>query len=241
MKRRTAVALFAMAAIAAPQLYADDRPPMDYYNILSEKNLFRKLGWRPPDNRPRYTLLLTAVAAEETEEEVEMGDEEVELSEEDQFLVSIYGGDTENAENTEEETAEPEEPRKNYALVSRQGSSNTYYVSEGDQFEGMTVTWIGYRNVTFENGEGEETNLGLANGFGASGGSSGRSGGGSSRSRAQTSSRSNERSSRGGYPEGMPSEMRERMERLRNASPEERAEIIRQFRGGRGGRRGGRD
>ncbi len=229
MKRRTAVALFALAAIAAPQLYADERPPMDYYNILSEKNLFRKLGWRPPDNRPRYNLVMTAIA----EEEVELSDEEVELSEEDQFLLTLYG------EEPEMPTAEFEAaPRKSYAMIQRQGGS-LHTVEEGGEFEGMTLTFIGEGQVTIVNGGGEETNLRLPTASGASGGSSGSSG--SSRSRAQVSSGPSERSGRGGYPEGMPADMRERMERLRNASPEERAEIIREFRGGRGGRRGGRD
>lgn len=227
MKRRTAVALLAMAAMAAPQLYADERPPMDYYNILSEKNLFRKLGWRPPDNRPRYNLLMTVVTEKETEVE-----EEVELSDEDQFLLSIYG------DEPEKPTAEVEaEPRKNYAQIQRQGGS-TYTVDEGDQFEGMTLTSVGYGRVTIVNGGGEETNLSLPTASGASGGSANR--GGSSRSRAQTSSRSGGGGNRGGYPDGMPADMRERMERLRNASPEERAEIMREFRSRRGGR-GGRD
>ncbi len=230
MIRRTAVALFAMAAMAAPQLYADERPPMDYYKILSEKNLFRKLGWKPPDNRPRYSLLMTVVIEDETEEE-----ETVELSEEEQFLLTLYGNEL---ETPEESTAELEaEPRKNYARIQRQGGS-TYTVDEGDQFEGMTLVSVGYGRVAIVNGEGEETNLSLPTASGASGGSANQ--GGSSRSRAQASSRSSERGGRGGFPEGMPADMRERMERLRNASPEERAEIMREFRG-RGGRRGGRD
>ena len=247
MKIKTALALLAAAAFAAPYAQADERPPMDYYRVLTEKNIFRKLGWAPPDNRPRFTLILTALTSDEEEAEEDLGP-----TPEEQFWAALENNGqipedmseemlkqmTEAAtaeaspEMSEEMSEEEAATRRHRALISRQGSNNAFYVEEGDEFEGMTVVSIGYRSVTIANGEGEETNLSLSGGFGSSGGG----GGGGSRGGGSRSAPSFQNDNRGTQSRGgMPDEMRERMERLRNASPEERAEIFRQMRGRRGG------
>ena len=35
----------------------------DYYKVIVDNNLFRPLGWRPPNNKPRYTLIGTWISS----------------------------------------------------------------------------------------------------------------------------------------------------------------------------------
>merc|ERR1712169_141934 len=35
----------------------------EYYKVIVDNNLFRPLGWRPPNNKPRYTLIGTWISS----------------------------------------------------------------------------------------------------------------------------------------------------------------------------------
>ena len=35
----------------------------EYYKVIVDNNLFRRLGWRPPNNKPRYTLIGTWISS----------------------------------------------------------------------------------------------------------------------------------------------------------------------------------
>ena len=35
----------------------------EYYKVIVDNNLFRPLGWRPPNNKPRYTLIATWISS----------------------------------------------------------------------------------------------------------------------------------------------------------------------------------
>ncbi len=196
-----------------------------YYQVVTEKNLFRPLGWSPPDPSPRYALVLTAIVQEAQEST---------SSPEADFWSSILGA-------APDDTAEPSAPdRPNRALIAELGSGRVFYRAVGDKVGELTVASIEEGHVTLEGQEGETTEMrfqkgggGMAHGMpGPPGG--GPPPGGPPRMEGPLMQM--------GPPPGMPAEWRERMERFRNMSPEEREKMRAQIRaqmGGRGGWRGG--
>jgi hypothetical protein len=222
-----AAALMVIAAVGVAR--AQDNGA-DRYQVVMEKNIFRKLGWAPPNETPRYTVILIAIA-EEPDPEPEPA-----AAAEYDFWAGILGPP---AEATPVADVEPVEPRKNRALISRNGSGDTFYVEAGDKVQDLTVVSIEAGNVKLSGEDGAETELAMGEGgFGGGGGGGPRGGGG----RRGGGPGGRAQGGRGGGPGGgrfggqMPAQAREMMERFRNASPEDRQRMRSEFRGGRGGR-----
>ena len=187
----------------------------EFYKVIVDNNLFRPLGWTPPNNEPTYSVIGTAVAAE--------------------------GGISQ-------------------ATLLEKRSNRYYFVTIGEKVGDMTVKDIQPKQVVLDK-EGEAVTLRvggvqfLATSRGNDrGGDRGRSGGseGSAANSARDEAnakmqadkaKQEEMKSRAG---GFNFNRAEMAEKMKNASPEERREIIREMRrragdrGDRGGRRGGR-
>ncbi len=193
-----------------------------YYQVVTEKNLFRPLGWSPPDPSPRYALVLAAIVQEA---------QEPASSPEADFWSSILGA-------APDDTVEPAAPdRPNRALIAELGSGRVFYRAVGDKVGELTVASIEEGHVTLEGQDGETTEMRFQEGGGGMGRGmpvppgGGPPGGGPPRMEGPPMPM--------GPPPGVPAEWRARMERFRNMSPEEREKMRAQM-GGRGGWRGGR-
>ncbi len=230
-----AVALLVTGALAACGAAVAQDNGADYYKLVTEQNVFRKLGWSKPDETPRYSVVLIALAPEPEPEP------EPEAAAEADFWAGILGAPSEPVEETPaEEAEEPAEPRKHRALITRNGSNEVFYVEVGEKVQELTVRSIEQGKVTLAGDGGDETEITLDTGRGGFGGGGGGGGGRRSGPGPRASGPP------GGGREGgrrfgrMPGNAREMMERFRNASPEERQQMRAQFRGGRGGGRGRR-
>ncbi|MDA1190850.1 MAG: hypothetical protein O3A46_04090, partial [Candidatus Poribacteria bacterium] len=148
----------------------------NYYNIVTENNLFRKLGWSPPQPGPQFALVMVVgpgaqpTAAEE------------EASAVDDFLATMMGAAP--------KIKTPETPRPWRALITRMGGGDAFYVEQGEKVGNMTVAAITADGVDLR-GEGEGENVpterltmqGFSFGAGGGGGGGGgrRGGGGGNR------------------------------------------------------------
>ena len=181
-----------------------------FYKTIVDHNLFRPLGWTPPNNEPSYSLVGTAV--------------------------------------------DPNGVISQATLLEKR-SNRYHFVTIGTKVGDMTVKDIQARQVTLDKaGETVTLKTGELQLLTAKRGSGDRSGdrgeGGSERAdnnneRNRGNQADAERREQAEQQERANAERnrrREMMERMRNASPEERRRMIERFRGDRGGRRGrGRD
>ncbi len=183
-----------------------------FYKTIVDHNLFRPLGWTPPNNEPSYSLIGTK---------------------------AIDGSDA-----------------ISQATLLEKRSNRYHFVTIGTKLGDMTVTDIQSKQVTLDKA-GETIKLKTSGfqpltakrGGGDRGGNRGE--GGSERADNNNSERNRgnqadaERREQAEQQERANAERNRRgemMERMRNASPEERRRMIERFRGDRGGRRGrGRD
>ena len=187
-----------------------------FYKTIIDNNLFRPLGWTPPKNEPSYSLEGTVVNQD--------------------GVIS-------------------------QATLLERRSNRYHFVTIGTELDGMTVKDIQAKKVildkagetvTFRTGElqllttksGGRSNRG---GERSEGGSETARNNDSGQNRAnQANAERRGQTERGGQDAAQQARRREMMERFRNASGEERRELIMQFRrrggGGDSGRRGrGRD
>ena len=186
-----------------------------FYKTIIDNDLFRPLGWMPPNNEPSYRLEGTAV--------------------------------NQNGVISQ-------------ATLLELRSNRYHFVTIGTELDGMTVKDIQAKQIILDK-EGETVTfrtgslqLLTAKRENESNRGGGRSEGGSETARNNTGqNRANQanaeqrgQTGRGDQGADQQARRREMMERMRNASPEQRRELIQQFRrrggGGDGGRRGrGRD
>lgn len=220
MKRRmTSLMMFSLfLGVVSVASAARKRPPIEYYQPVHQRNVFRPLGWSPPDNRPQYTLVLTALSAEA----------EVDAPEDD-FWGAIMG------RSKPKEPAGP--PRPDRALIQQNGGS-LFYVAVGDKVNNLTVEKIEQGRVSLKGEKPEETvSIGLQDFSFAGGGGGG--GGGPMRGGPP----SGFTPPMGGGPPGgfqmPPGGMEGFRERFQNMSPEEREQMRMRFQQGGGGGRGG--
>ena len=214
--------IFAAAVPSWGQADAQQGSDVSYYEVLMQRNLFRPLGWTPPNRAPRYALILTAVAGQE-----EARAPNVELD----FWSSIM------APEPEAKSEAPESKRVDRALIAEVGSGQVFYRSVGEKVGDMTVQLIEKGHVTLT-GEGNvTTRLEFQEGGGRSSGMPSRPSGGG---RSRGPQRVDRPQMPTGGPAAMPAEWRDRMERFRNMSPEERQQMRGRMRGGGGGGRGER-
>lgn len=180
----------------------DSGDSSSFYQVIVNNNIFRPLGWRPPNKEPEYA----------------------------------YIGSTVDLNGVRVE-----------AYVEETRSKRFYTASVGDQIGDAVVKEIQEKQVILDkNGESITLRRGkmqfLQSGSGRGGGSRGARNENEENNRNDSDNEntarqaaSNQRDNRSG---NRGQDMRSRFQ---NASPEERAEMIRQFRGGRGGRSRGRD
>ena len=186
-----------------------------FYRTIVDNNLFRPLGWTPPNNEPSYSLISTAV--------------------------------NQNGVISQ-------------ATLLERRSNRHHFVTIGTEFDDMTVKEIHAKKVIMDKA-GETVTLNtrplqlLTRKRGSQsnrGGGRGESGSETARNNNTGQNRANQanaerrgQTGRGEQAAFGEARRREMMERMRNASPEERREMIERFRrrgGGDGGRRGrGRD
>ncbi len=186
-----------------------------FYETIIAYNLFRPLGWTPPKNEPSYRLVSTAVNSD--------------------GVIS-------------------------QATLLERRSNRYHFVTIGTKLDDMTVKDIQAKKVIMDKaGETVTLNTGSLQLLSRKRGNEGNRGGGRSEGGSETARNNNtgqnrvnqvnaeqrEQTGRGGQDAAQQARRREMMERMRNASPEQRRELIQQFRrrgGGDGGRRGrGRD
>ena len=186
-----------------------------FYKTIIAYNLFRPLGWTPPKNEPSYSLFSTAVNSD--------------------GVIS-------------------------QATLLERGSNRYHFVTIGTKLDDMTVKDIQAKKVIMDKaGETVTLNTRSLQLLSTKGGSDGNRGGGRGEGGSETARNNNTgqnranqanaeqrgQTGRGDQAAAQQARRREMMERFRNASPEQRRELIQQFRrrgGGDGGRRGrGRD
>ena len=220
-----AVALMAAFAAGAARTQDNGAEP---YKVVTEKNIFRKLGWSPPNETPQYTVVLIATASPPEPEARPEADAEAD------FWAGILGAPPEP-----DEPAEAVEPRKSRALISRNGSNETFYVEPGQKVQDLTVVSIEPGKVKLSGEDGSEMELAMGEG-GFGGGGGGPRGGGRRGRQGPRGPGGPGGPDQGRFGGQMPGQAREMMEGFRNASPEERQQMRAEFRGGRGGRGRGR-
>ena len=180
-----------------------------FYKTIIDHNLFRPLGWTPPNNEPAYSLLGTKA-------------------------VDANGAISQ-------------------ATLLEKRSNRHHFVTIGTKLGDITVKDIQAERVTLDKaGETITLKIGelqlLTSKRGRSGDRGGDRGEGGSnnneRNRDNQADARREQAEQREQADAAQRRRREMMERMRNASPEERRRMIERFRGGRGdrGRRGrGRD
>ncbi len=186
-----------------------------FYKTIIDNNLFRPLGWTPPNNEPSYSLEGTVVNSD--------------------GVIS-------------------------QAILLERRSNRYHFVTIGTKLDDMTVTDIQGKKVIMDK-EGETVTLNTSSfqSLATKRGSESNRGGGRGEGGSETAGNNNTgqnranqanaeqrgQTGRGEQAASGEARRREMMERMRNASPEQRRELIQQFRrrgGGDGGRRGrGRD
>jgi hypothetical protein len=221
------LAVLALTAVAASSVAATPKPTLDYYKVVGSRNLFRKLGWRPPNQAPQYTLLLTAVSSP-----VETQPANVETD----FWSALLG-------KTPEPPAPPPEPFPDRALIAQNGTNSVFYVGVGDRVRNFVVKSIETGRVTMTTEDNKETQtltlqeMQLTSGGG--GPTGGGAGGGPGRFGGQSGQgpRGASGARRGGVAGGAPPNFEQMRQRFQNMSPEEREQLRNQFRqrGGNGG------
>ena len=181
-----------------------------FYKTIIEYNLFRPLGWTPPKNEPSYSLVSTAVNSD--------------------GVIS-------------------------QATLRERRSNRYHFVTIGTKLDDMTVKDIQAKKVIMDKaGETVTLNTGSLQLLSTKGRSEGNRGGGRGEGGSETARNNNTgrnrtnqanaerrvQTGRGDQDAAQQVRRREMMERFRNASPEQRRELIQQFRrrGGDGGRRG---
>ena len=183
-----------------------------FYKTIIDHNLFRPLGWTPPNNEPAYSLLGTKA-------------------------VDANGAISQ-------------------ATLLEKRSNRHHFVTIGTKLGDITVKDIQAEQVTLDKaGETITLKIGELQLLTAKRGRGGDRGGDRGEGGSERANNNNERN-RGNQADAARREQaeqreradaaqrrrREMMERMRNASPEERRRMIERFRGSRGGRRGrGRD
>ena len=175
-----------------------------FYKTIIDHNLFRPLGWTPPNNEPAYSLVGTAV------------DQNGAISQ---------------------------------ATLLEKRSNRYHFVSIGTKLGDMTVKDIQSRqvildkageNITLKTGEFQPLMVKGERGGGREGGR----GEGGSENQGNNNAGQNSAKAKQTQGQNSAAQMRRMGERMRNASAEERREMIEQFRrqrgGGDRGDRGGR-
>lgn len=177
-----------------------------FYKTIIDNNLFRPLGWTPPNNEPAYSLASTAV--------------------------------------------NPNGAISQATLLEKR-SNRYHFVTIGTKLGDMTVKDIQDSRVILDKA-GETITLKTSEwqpltakreGGGDRGGEGGseRAGNNNGQNRGNQANTENRRQTEPGERASAAQRMRQEMiEKLRNASGEERRRMIERFRGNRGGDRGGR-
>ena len=182
-----------------------------FYKTIIDYNLFRPLGWTPPNTEPSYSLIGTAVGPNGAISQATL----LERRSNRYHFVTIGAklGDM-----------TVKDIQDGQVVLDKTGEDLTLKTGE---FQPLTVTREGEGNGGGERGEGGSERAGNNNTWQNRGNQAARTGQQTDQQRRATAEQ----------------RMRQRMmERMRNASPEERREMIEQFRRRAGGRRGrGRD
>ena len=177
-----------------------------FYRTIIDHNIFRPLGWTPPNNEPSYSLIGTKAVGSNN-------------------VIS-------------------------QATLLERRSNRYHFVTIGTQIGDMTVKDIQPKKVTLDKA-GETVTLRTGElqlltakreRGGDRGGESGseRAGNNNERNRGNQAAERREQAEQREQANAEQNRRREIMERMRNASPEERRRMIERFRGNRGGDRGGR-
>ncbi len=116
----------------------------EFYALIAERNLFRPLGWEPPDPKPQYALLLTTVAQPGA---VQAPNPEA----------SFWGAVLGEAPSGPPSASAPERPSR--ALIADLRSGAVFYRSVGEQLGEMTLVDIAVGRVTLGGEDGETTEL----------------------------------------------------------------------------------
>jgi len=235
-----ALILLSLAVVSAVNAAQTPKATLDYYKIISNRNLFRKLGWRPPTEAPQFTLLLTAVSAPvETRS----------ASAEADFWSALLG-------RKPEPPAPPPEPYPDRALIVQNGSNSVFYVGVGDRVRNYVVKSIEKGRVTLATEDGKETQTltlqevqwtAMGGGGGPGGPGGGPGGGGRGRGGGPGGGGVGGGGQRrgtfppGNFPGGMPPNFEEMRRRFQNMTPEEREQLRNQFRQRGGGQGGGQE
>ena len=184
----------------------------EYYKVIVDNNLFRPLGWRPPNNKPRYTLIGTWISSNGVTAKALI----LEQRSNQTYYVSI-------GEKVGEATVEG--IKSNQVSLDLSGDIKMIK-SESIQF------LSGGEKERKRRGKGEKSK---SEGETREDGERKRGNRGAERDRGN-------RGNRGNWSGGGSQEWSGAIERFRSASPEERERMIQQFRSQRGNRgsRGGR-
>jgi len=214
-----------LASIAFDANAQGSRVPLDYYRVVQDQNVFRRLGWAPPTDGPPFTLLMTVVSAPP--------EQPTAATMEADFWSGLMGGPP-------LAPAPPPEPRPDRALLAQSGGPATHYVAVGDRVRSFVVKSIAIGKVQIESEDGKQKyDLALAeaemgSGGGGDGGprGGGRGGGGGPAGPSPGGARGAGGQNRPGGPGG--ANFREQMQRFQNMSPEEREQMRQRFREGGG-------
>ena len=183
-----------------------------FYKIIIDNNLFRPLGWTPPNNEPEYTLAGTAVDANGIISQATL----LERRSNRYHFVTI-------GSKLDDMTVTEIEDKK--IIFDKAGETVTFNTSS---FQPLTTRRGSENNRGGERGEGGSETA-RNNNTGQNRGN-------------QANTERSRQTSRGGSDASEQARRREMMERFRNASSEQRREMIERFRrrggGGDRGRRG---
>ncbi len=186
-----------------------------FYRTIIDNNLFRPLGWTPPNNEPSYSLEGTAVNQDGVISQATL----LERRSNRYHFVTI---------GTELDGMTVKDIQAKQIILDKEGETVTLKTGE-------------FRTLSTK--RGNEGGRGGGRGEGAS--ETARNNNTGQNRANQANAEQRRQTERGGQDAAQQVRRREMMERMRNASPEERREMIQQFRrrgGGDGGRRSrGRD
>lgn len=187
-----------------------------FYKTIIDNNLFRPLGWTPPNNEPAYSLEGTAVNQDGVISQATL----LERRSNRYHFVTI---------GTELDGMTVKDIQAKQIILDKGGETVTFRTGE---FRPLTTKRGSGSNRGGERGEGGSERAGNNNNR--------------QNQANQANVERRRQTERGGQDAAQQARRREMMERFRNASGEERRELIQQFRrrggGGDSGRRGrGRD